>query len=56
MVKKGYIYNINTVDEVTQWEVIWATAKISEDYLLPLLKRIIASYPYPIINFHTDKA
>ena len=43
--QKG-VYHINTVDEVTQWEVIGATEKISEEYLLPLLEKIIASYPY----------
>ena len=51
--QKG-VYHINTVDEITQWELIGATAKITEEYLLPLLERIIASYPYRIINFHAD--
>ncbi len=51
--QKG-VYHINTVDEVIQWEVIGAAEKISEEYLLPLLERIIASYPYRIINFHAD--
>lgn len=48
------VYHINTVDEVIQWEVIGATAKITDEYLLPLLEKIIASYPYRIINFHVD--
>jgi len=51
--QKG-VYHINTVDEITQWQVIGATAKITEEYLLPLLEKIIASYPYRIINFHAD--
>lgn len=29
-------YHINTIDELTQWEVIGATEKITEEYLLPL--------------------
>ena len=48
------MYHINTVDEVTQWEVIGATEKITEEYLLPLLKKMIASYPYQILNFPAD--
>jgi len=51
--KKG-VYHINTVDEVIQWEVIGATENITDEYLLPLLEKMIASYPYHIINFHAD--
>jgi transposase InsO family protein len=51
--QKG-VYHINTVDEVIQWEVIGAAEKITEEYLLPLLERIIASYPFRILNFHAD--
>ena len=51
--QKG-VYHINTVDEVTQWEVIGATEKISEEYLLPLLEKMIVTYPFRIINFHAD--
>jgi len=48
------VYHINTVDEITQWEVIGAAEKITDEYLLPLLERIINSYSYRIINFHAD--
>jgi len=51
--QKG-VYHINTVDEIIQWEVIGAAEKITEEYLLPLLEKIIASYPYQILNFHAD--
>ena len=51
--QKG-VYHINTVDEIVQWEVAGAVEKITEEYLLPLLGKIIASYPYQIINFHAD--
>src|SRR5215475_2801084 len=30
------VYHINAVDEVTQWQVVGATAQISEAYLLPV--------------------
>jgi hypothetical protein len=51
--QKG-VYHINTVDEIIQWEVIGAAEKITEEYLLPLLEKIIASYPFRIVNFHAD--
>ena len=50
--KQKGVYNINTVDGLTQREVIAATEKITEEYIFPLLKKMIASYPYRIINFH----
>ena len=34
--------------------MIGATEKISEEYLLPLLEKIINSFPYRIFNFHSD--
>lgn len=51
--QKG-VYHVNTVDEIVQWEVAGAAEKITEEYLLPLLGKIIASYPYRIMNFHAD--
>lgn len=44
--KQKGVYHINTMNEITQWEVINATEKITEEHLLPLLEKIIASYPY----------
>ncbi len=35
------IYHINSVDEVTQWEIIASVEQISETYLEPILKLII---------------
>ena len=51
--KKG-VYHINTVDELIQWEIIGAAEKITDEYLLPLLEKMIATYPYRILNFHAD--
>jgi hypothetical protein len=34
------VYHINTIDEVTQWEVVGCTKKISEHYLIPVLVRV----------------
>lgn len=51
--EKG-VYHINTVDEVTQFEFIGAVERISEHYLIPLLLKLIESYPFKIIEFHVD--
>lgn len=48
------IYHINAVDEVTQWEVVGATAQISEAYLLPLLEAMLQQFPFRIRGFHSD--
>lgn len=51
--KKG-VYHINTVDEITQWEIVGAVEKISEAYLVPLLEEILNQYPFEIRGFHSD--
>jgi len=51
--KKG-VYHINAVDEVTQFEVVACVEKISEAYLIPALKVLLKSFPFKIINFHSD--
>jgi len=51
--KKG-VYHINAVDEVTQFEVVLSVEKISEAYLIPVLKELLAAFPFAIINFHSD--
>jgi hypothetical protein len=48
------IYHINAVDEVTQWQVVLATPRISEAWLLPLLESILEQFPFVILNFHSD--
>ena len=51
--KKG-VYHINSVDEVTQWEIAASVEKISEAFLEPILKIIIEQYPFTIVEFHAD--
>lgn len=51
--KKG-VYHINSVDEVTQWEIVASVEKISEAYLEPILELIIDQYPFIIYEFHAD--
>ena len=48
------VYHINAVDEVTQFEVVMSVEKISEYYLIPALEIILDTFPFEIINFHTD--
>lgn len=48
------VYHINAVDEVTQWEIVAAAAHISEAWLIPVLERILAQFPFKILGFHSD--
>ena len=48
------VYHINAVDEVTQWQIAGATARISELYLQPLLESMLRQFPFRIVAFHTD--
>lgn len=51
--QKG-VYHINSVDEVTQWEIVASVEKITEIYLEPILLLMIEQYPFIIIEFHAD--
>jgi transposase InsO family protein len=48
------LYHINAVDEVTQWEIVLAVARISEAYLLPVLRQMLRLFPFRILGFHSD--
>lgn len=48
------VYHINAVDEVTQWEIVSAVPRISEAFLEPALKMMIAQFPFRIQGFHSD--
>jgi hypothetical protein len=48
------VYHINAVDEVTQWQVVGATAQISEAWLLPVLEAMLKQFPFRIRGFHSD--
>src|SRR3990167_8590513 len=52
--KQKGVYHINAVDEVTQFEVIYSVEKISEKYLIPVLETLLETFPFTIINFHSD--
>jgi len=48
------LYHINAVDEVTQWQVVGATAQISEAWLIPVLAAMLEQFPFRIRGFHSD--
>lgn len=49
------IYHINSVDEITQWEIVICVPQISEDYMKPALLDLLDQYPFLIFNFHSDR-
>jgi transposase InsO family protein len=48
------VYHINAVDQVTQWEIVSATAHISEAWLEPVLAAMLRQFPFLILGFHSD--
>jgi transposase len=48
------VYHINAVDEVTQWQVVGATEKISKAWLKPVLEAMLEQFPFRIRGFHSD--
>ena len=48
------VYDINLVDEVTQFEHVGAVAGIAETFLVPLLERMLSTLPFVVFGFHAD--
>ena len=48
------VYHINTVDIVTQWELVASVERISEAYLLPVIALLLEAFPFAIRGFHSD--
>ncbi|HEX9151262.1 MAG TPA: DDE-type integrase/transposase/recombinase [Flavobacterium sp.] len=51
--EKG-VYYINLVDEVTQFEIVVCVQRISERFLTEVWSEILVSFPFRIVNFHSD--
>lgn len=49
------VYHINSVDEITQWEIVFCIAQLSEACMIPALQEIFDQYPFTIFNFHSDR-
>ncbi len=54
-VSQNDVFHINSVDEITQWEVVVCVPQITEYYLLPALESMLNQYPFAIFNFHSDR-
>ena len=48
------VFHINAVDEVTQWQIVAATERISEAWLQPVLQTMLEQFPFRILGFHSD--
>ena len=49
------VYHINSVDEITQWEIVFCVPQLSERFMIPALEEIFDQYPFIIFNFHSDR-
>lgn len=48
------VYHINAVDCVTQFQLVATCEKISEAYLLPVIRRLLYGFPFFILELHSD--
>lgn len=48
------VYHINAVDSVTQFQLVATCEKISEAYLLPVIRQLLEEFPFAILGFHAD--
>lgn len=51
--EKG-VYHINLVDEVTQCELLGCVPQITDEYMEPLLLKLLDAFPFVMLNFHSD--
>jgi hypothetical protein len=49
------VYHINSIDEITQWEIVFCVPQLSESCMIPALEEIFSQYPFVIFNFHSDR-
>ena len=54
-VSQNDVFHINSIDEITQWEVVVCVPQITERYLLPALQSMLDQYPFVVFNFHSDR-
>ena len=48
------VYHINAVDSVTQYQLVATCERISEAYLLPVIRQLLDEFPFAILGFHSD--
>lgn len=49
------VFHINSVDEITQWEVVVCVPQITERFLAPALELLLDQFPFAVFNFHSDR-
>lgn len=49
------VFHLNSVDEITQWEVVVCVPQIAERFLSPALELLLAQFPFTVFNFHSDR-
>lgn len=47
-------YHINSVDTVTQWEIVGSSEELTQEALAPLLGSMLEQYPFRILGMHAD--
>lgn len=48
------IYHINSVDTVTQWEIVGCVKELNTAQLAPLLRTMMEQYPFELLGLHFD--
>ncbi len=48
------VYHINAVDELTQFQMVFSTERVSEHYLIPVLASLLEAFPFRLQGFHAD--
>ena len=48
------VYDINLIDEITQFEHVGAVAGVAEAFLVPLLEEMLVTLPFVVLGFHAD--
>lgn len=54
-VHQNEVFHINSVDEMTQWEIVVCVPQICEACMIPAIDDMISQYPFTIFNFHSDR-
>lgn len=54
-VHQNDVFHINSVDEITQWEIVVCVPQICEACMIPALEDMMSQYPFVIFNFHSDR-
>ena len=49
------VYHINAVNEVIEYQFTGCVERISENFLLPVLERLLESFHFVVEGFHSDR-